>query len=87
MPDLTPVALWIDVGGTFTDVVVHDPATGHLGAFKLPSTPADHVQAILAALDKVRAGGHRIGPIIHGNMIRKITTVTTIRCTNAKAVS
>ena len=69
MPDLTPVALGIDVGGTFTDVVVHDPATGGLEAFKLPSTPADHVQAILAALDKVRAGGHRIGPIIHGTTV------------------
>jgi N-methylhydantoinase A len=39
----------VDVGGTFTDVVVH--SDGYLRGFKVPSTPADPAQAVRAAVD------------------------------------
>lgn len=63
------LTLGIDVGGTFTDVVLHDPATGALEGFKLPSTPKDPVRAILTALDRRQTRGRRIGPVIHGTTV------------------
>ena len=46
----------IDTGGTFTDMVVFDPATGHVDSLKTSSTPATPGQAIVNALDE---GGDR----------------------------
>ncbi|HYF17822.1 MAG TPA: hydantoinase/oxoprolinase family protein [Ramlibacter sp.] len=44
----------IDVGGTFTDAVVFAGDDGRvLDAFKLPSTPADPAEAVLAALRRI----------------------------------
>ncbi len=40
----------IDVGGTFTDLVAIEEATGKQVAFKLPSTPRAPEEAVLAAL-------------------------------------
>jgi N-methylhydantoinase A len=52
-----------DVGGTFTDIVAVDPADGAIvTAFKLPTTPGNPADAILAGLD-------RLGPVarlLHG---------------------
>ena len=36
----TTVIIGIDVGGTFTDLVACNPATGRLAIAKVPSTPA-----------------------------------------------
>jgi N-methylhydantoinase A len=46
----TIVIIGIDVGGTFTDLVARDPATGRLAIAKVPSTPADPSRGFLAAL-------------------------------------
>ncbi len=43
----------VDIGGTFTDVVAYDPATGRLRVTKVPSTPDDLVDGFLAGLDAV----------------------------------
>ncbi len=44
----------IDVGGTFTDAVVLDAASGELvEAFKLPSSPSDPAQAVINAIDAI----------------------------------
>ena len=44
----------VDVGGTFTDIYVVDPATGRVRqAFKLPSTPGNPAAAILDGLDRL----------------------------------
>src|SRR6266536_2654567 len=40
----------VDVGGTFTDVVGFDPASGALDVAKVPSTPADQADAVVAGL-------------------------------------
>ncbi|MBN2385633.1 MAG: hydantoinase/oxoprolinase family protein [Anaerolineales bacterium] len=65
----------IDIGGTFTDFVVYDPADGSLRTFKLLSTPADPAQAVLEGLDRIRADGRSHLPgsrpleIIHGSTV------------------
>jgi N-methylhydantoinase A len=40
----------IDIGGTFTDFVIFDPASGNLDSFKIASTPADPSEAVLKGL-------------------------------------
>jgi N-methylhydantoinase A len=41
----------VDIGGTFTDVVVADEATGSLDVVKVPTTPRDFARGVLDALD------------------------------------
>ncbi len=43
----------IDIGGTFTDFVLFDPANGALHTFKRLSTPHDPAEAVLAGLAEV----------------------------------
>lgn len=43
----------IDIGGTFTDFVVYDPAAGTLHTFKRLSTPADPAEAVLEGLKRI----------------------------------
>jgi N-methylhydantoinase A len=45
----------VDTGGTFTDLVLED-AQGRVHMFKAPSTPADPVEGILAAVEAAAAG-------------------------------
>ncbi|MGO8705182.1 MAG: hydantoinase/oxoprolinase family protein [Candidatus Brocadiia bacterium] len=44
----------IDIGGTFTDFVVFDPATGSVETFKLLTTTKDPSQAVLEGLAAIR---------------------------------
>ncbi len=63
----------IDTGGTFTDVVAFDPATGVLTTTKTPSTPDDPGRGFLAGIDKVislvDAGGTDIASVSHGTTV------------------
>jgi N-methylhydantoinase A len=43
----------IDIGGTFTDFVIFDPSSGKISTFKLPSTPHDPSEAVLAGFIKI----------------------------------
>jgi N-methylhydantoinase A len=45
-----PLRIGVDVGGTFTDLVVLD-AAGSVHAFKSPSNPSDPAEGVLAAVD------------------------------------
>ncbi|MFB6301674.1 MAG: hydantoinase/oxoprolinase family protein [Haloferacaceae archaeon] len=47
------VRIGIDTGGTFTDVVHYDPATGEVTVTKTPSTPAAFEEGVLTGLDEV----------------------------------
>ena len=50
-----PAAPWrigVDVGGTFTDLVLHDDA-GALHVAKVPSTPEDPARGVIAAVEKL----------------------------------
>ena len=61
----------VDVGGTFTDLILMEPETGAVRLAKVPSTPANQAAGVLAALDGAAASLADVGAIIHG------TTVTT----------
>ena len=47
---LTPLLIGIDIGGTFTDFVVHDTERGKISSYKLLSTPFDPSQAVIQGL-------------------------------------
>ncbi len=47
------IRIGIDTGGTFTDVVAFDEASGRLTTTKTPSTPADPSVGFMAGVDKV----------------------------------
>ena len=46
----------IDIGGTFTDFVLFDEATGEFSTFKVLSTPHAPEEAVLAGLDQLLIG-------------------------------
>ena len=41
----------IDVGGTFTDLIALDSASGEVRLAKVPTTPENQAHGVLAALD------------------------------------
>ena len=63
----------IDIGGTFTDFVIFNPATGEIETFKIPSTPQDPSQAVLTGLDRISQQGavnnEQPWHIIHGSTV------------------
>ncbi len=74
----------IDTGGTFTDLIAVDPASGEFRLAKVPSHPADPSVAVLRALDELFAGGvgpAEIGTLVHG------TTVATNALLEMKGVA
>ena len=58
----------VDVGGTFTDLVCFDPATGELSVVKLPSTPPGFHLAVIDAVGRVMQSGRPIR-IVHGSTV------------------
>ncbi len=61
----------VDVGGTFTDLIVLDDATGAVRIAKVPSTPDNQAFGVLSAIEQGGAALDEIETIVHG------TTVTT----------
>ena len=59
----------IDVGGTFTDIVVCDRTDGTLTLHKVPTTPHDIASGISAALGKSGAPAAEIAEIAHGTTV------------------
>ena len=59
----------VDVGGTFTDVVVYDEETGGLAVAKSPTTAADPTVGLLSALAKVKVALPATGRVVHGTTI------------------
>jgi N-methylhydantoinase A len=59
----------IDVGGTFTDVVVRDERTGAMRVAKVPSTPADQAQGFMEGLHEVGAPPEDVVLLIHGTTV------------------
>ena len=57
----------IDIGGTFTDFVVHDPDDGTITTFKLLSDPTNPATTVLQGLKKVVLDGPV--QIIHGSTV------------------
>ena len=42
--------LGCDVGGTFTDFLVHDPATGEMRTLKVPTTPEAPEEGVMTGI-------------------------------------
>ncbi len=66
------LALGIDIGGTFTDFVAYDHASGCVRTLKVLSTPADPAQAVLAGVRDLplRALAPHAGhTIVHGSTV------------------
>ena len=65
------IALGIDVGGTFTDVLALERASGRiLAAFKLPSTPDDPAIAAIEGVDRYHErGGEPARSVSHGTTV------------------
>ena len=61
----------IDVGGTFTDLLALDPATGAVRLAKVPSTPDNQAGGVMTALAAARVDLAALDLIVHG------TTTTT----------
>jgi N-methylhydantoinase A len=59
----------VDVGGTFTDVVVYDEATGALSVAKSPTSVGDPTRGLLAALAKLPLALADAGRVVHGTTI------------------
>ena len=58
-----------DVGGTFTDVAVLDESSGALTVAKSSTTPQDHVQGILQALQKIPIEKSHVSYLVHGTTL------------------
>lgn len=56
----------IDVGGTFTDAVAYDGATGELRAEKAPTTPDAPQEGVLNALERLGTPLDKVERLIHG---------------------
>src|SRR5215212_10747909 len=63
------VRLGIDTGGTFTDLIGIDDATGELVVAKTPSTPARPVDAIMNAIARSETGNGSLEAISIGTTV------------------
>ena len=63
--------LGVDVGGTFTDLILLDETTGSIQVAKTPTTPDNQAGGVLAAIDQADVDLADVSRIVHG------TTTTT----------
>lgn len=68
---MTGLVAGVDVGGTFTDLVIFDPATGAVRLAKVPTTLPNQAGGVLDAFAEAGADLSAIDLIVHG------TTTTT----------
>lgn len=67
----TGLVAGVDVGGTFTDLVIFDPESGSVRLAKVPTTLDNQAFGVLAALEQAGADLAGVDLIVHG------TTTTT----------
>lgn len=69
----SPLSVAIDIGGTFTDIVLFDAETRSLWHTKTPTTPADlsigFIEGIAKVLQIAGAPWGRIGKVTHGTTV------------------
>jgi N-methylhydantoinase A len=69
--------LWlgVDVGGTFTDLVLFDGAAGTLRVLKTPSSPDNQAEAILIGLDQLQIPAASLERVVHGTTVATNTAL------------
>ena len=63
------LTLGVDVGGTFTDLLLLDLDTGHFDVAKVPSTPQNQAQGFISGVDKLGKPLSEVETIVHGTTI------------------
>jgi N-methylhydantoinase A len=66
---LTALVLGVDVGGTFTDLFLLDPATGRCATAKVPSTRTDQSVGVLDGARKLLGDLGQLATVIHGTTV------------------
>ena len=73
MSTAAPLSLGIDIGGTFTDLVIHDPRDGRAVIWKESTTPDDPARGTLLGtrkvLEKAGAKPEQIGRVVHATTL------------------
>ncbi len=73
MPNRRSLRVAVDVGGTFTDLQIHDAASGLVNSIKTPTTPDDPSQGLLNGINEAAAkfgfAPGDVGLIMHGSTI------------------
>jgi len=67
--------LGVDVGGTFTDLVLFDREAGQLKVLKTPSTAQNQSEGILAGIRKLGIEPARIDRMVHGTTVATNTAL------------
>jgi N-methylhydantoinase A len=72
LPD-PALAIAVDIGGTFTDIALHDALSGQIWRAKTPSIPSDPSQAFLTgvrlALEEAGRSAPTLGRVLHGTTV------------------
>jgi N-methylhydantoinase A len=67
------LAIAVDIGGTFTDIALHDAAGGRIWRAKTPSVPSDPSQAFLTgirlALEDAGKAAPSLARVLHGTTV------------------
>lgn len=63
------IFIGIDVGGTFTDLTIHHPASGETTAVKVPSDRASPDRAVLAGLAASGVAPGEVALVVHGTTV------------------
>jgi N-methylhydantoinase A len=69
--------LWlgVDVGGTFTDLVLFDRDAGKLKVLKTPSTPGNQSEGILTGIDRLGVQASKLERMVHGTTVATNTAL------------
>src|SRR4051794_3560078 len=72
-PDVADFAVAVDIGGTFTDVALHERVSGAVWRAKTPSVPADPSQAFMTgvrlALEQAGIEAPALQRVLHGTTV------------------
>jgi N-methylhydantoinase A len=67
------LAIAVDIGGTFTDIALHDASSGRIWRAKTPSVPSDPSQAFLTGIRLALADAGQAAPslerVLHGTTV------------------